>query len=137
MKQNTNVKGQATSKNKPSFLRKLFCLLTVYCLSFLLILLKIDLQEETKPLNKQTYLNSKPINSQPSNKYKERPILTAYLEEINQKEWNIKPLPPRANPLKQIHYPNLNSCHNLPSQLPVDNYPEEDPFLPWTHDIFP
>ena len=132
MNQNNNAKGPTKKQKRTSFLLKICCLLSVYCLSFLLLLLKIDLQEETKlSSNKKLYY------IQP----KKQPILTAYLETINQDEWEIKPLPPRKNAhstkLRQIQYPGLTSCQNLPSQLPVDDYPEEDPFLPWIHDVFP
>ena len=64
----------------------------------------------------------------------ETPTLTAYIEAIDQEEWEVKPLPIRKNAkaskLKKVTYPQLNSCKNLPSQWPVDNYPDEDPFLP-------
>lgn len=89
-----------------------------------------------QPISKKadTYHYNKPEKA-PS------PVLTAYLETIDQDEWKIKPLPIRKNAqaskLKKITYPNLQSCKNLPSQWPVDNYPDDDPFLPWIHDVFP
>lgn len=67
-------------------------------------------------------------------------ILTAYLEPIDRSSWKNKPLPTRtstAEDLKMINFPQLNSCRKLPEQWPVDNYPEDDPFLPWIHDVFP
>ena len=70
----------------------------------------------------------------------QQPILKAYLEPIDQDQWNVKPLPVRtqtAKDLEEVHYPQLNSCSRLPEQWPVDNYPDNDPFLPWIHDVFP
>lgn len=67
-------------------------------------------------------------------------ILQAFLEPIDQNSWEVKPLPERKyqkNDLKVISYPQLSSCSRLTEQWPVDNFPEEDPFLPWIHDVFP
>lgn len=67
-------------------------------------------------------------------------ILKAYLEPIDKSTWNLQPLPVRqvtANDLTLVEYPKLNSCQRLPEQWPVDDYPDEDPFLPWIHDVFP
>lgn len=69
-----------------------------------------------------------------------RRILTAYLEPIDRLSWKIKPLPLRNSThdkLKEVKFPRLDSCRRLPEQWPVDDYPEEDPFLPWIHDVFP
>jgi hypothetical protein len=66
--------------------------------------------------------------------------LKAYIEPVDQNTWNTKPLPIRnVDPenLKVIEFPKLKSCSQLPEQWPVDDYPEEDPFLPWIHDVFP
>lgn len=68
------------------------------------------------------------------------PILTAYLEPIDRATWQNKPLPIRtskASNLKKIQYSRVNSCRRLPEQWPVDDYPDDDPFLPWIHDVFP
>lgn len=67
-------------------------------------------------------------------------ILTAYLESIDESQWAFKPLPVRtstAKDLKEIQFSKVNSCSNLMEQWPVDEYPDEDPFLPWIHDVFP
>ncbi|KAG7346686.1 glycosyltransferase family 92 protein [Nitzschia inconspicua] len=67
-------------------------------------------------------------------------ILTAYLEPIDTSTWDIKPLPVRnvqPEDLTVTRYPKLNSCFKLPEQWPVDDYPDDDPFLPWIHDVFP
>ena len=66
--------------------------------------------------------------------------LTAYLEPTDQRQWQIKPLPPRTSTkddLRKREFPGLNSCSRLPEQWPVDDYPDDDPFLPWIHDVFP
>jgi hypothetical protein len=73
----------------------------------------------------------------------QRRILTAYLElPWTTEQWNAKPLVPRngtsKEDLKIQAYPQLASCRELPSQFPIDNSPcEDDPFLPWIHDVFP
>eukprot|EP00546_Thalassionema_frauenfeldii_P003381 CAMPEP_0178935780 /NCGR_PEP_ID=MMETSP0786-20121207/24748_1 /TAXON_ID=186022 /ORGANISM="Thalassionema frauenfeldii, Strain CCMP 1798" /LENGTH=639 /DNA_ID=CAMNT_0020613991 /DNA_START=370 /DNA_END=2286 /DNA_ORIENTATION=+ len=67
-------------------------------------------------------------------------ILQAFLEPIDQNSWEVQPLPERKyqkNDLKVVSYPQLSSCSRLTEQWPVDNFPEEDPFLPWIHDVFP
>jgi Glycosyltransferase family 92 len=68
-------------------------------------------------------------------------VLKAYVEPIDFKEWETKPLPHRstatADQLEEIAFPKLNSCQRLPEMIPADEYPEHDPFLPWIHDVFP
>jgi hypothetical protein len=67
-------------------------------------------------------------------------ILTAYLESPSTLDHVTRPLPIRnttASLLKKIEFPNVNSCGRLMQDFPVDNYPLEDPFLPWIHDYFP
>eukprot|EP00529_Nitzschia_sp_RCC80_P014678 CAMPEP_0113502182 /NCGR_PEP_ID=MMETSP0014_2-20120614/33398_1 /TAXON_ID=2857 /ORGANISM="Nitzschia sp." /LENGTH=743 /DNA_ID=CAMNT_0000396913 /DNA_START=88 /DNA_END=2315 /DNA_ORIENTATION=+ /assembly_acc=CAM_ASM_000159 len=69
-----------------------------------------------------------------------RKVLKAYIEPIDQTEWEKTPLPLRsttADDLKVVEFPGLSSCNKLPEQWPVDNYPDDDPFLPWIHDVFP
>eukprot|EP00548_Thalassiothrix_antarctica_P014417 CAMPEP_0194178436 /NCGR_PEP_ID=MMETSP0154-20130528/12041_1 /TAXON_ID=1049557 /ORGANISM="Thalassiothrix antarctica, Strain L6-D1" /LENGTH=729 /DNA_ID=CAMNT_0038893391 /DNA_START=14 /DNA_END=2200 /DNA_ORIENTATION=- len=66
--------------------------------------------------------------------------LKAYIEPIDQNSWDIRPLPNRthkAKDLKVLSFPKVSFCSRLTEQWPVDNYPEEDPFLPWIHDVFP
>ena len=71
----------------------------------------------------------------------ERRVLAAYLEPIDQSDWQIKPLPKRnttASSLTEKTYPEVTSCTKLPEQWPVDEPPtDQDPFLPWIHDVFP
>ena len=81
-----------------------------------------------------------PSSGHQHNNIPEDQILTAYVELSNRSTWNSKPLPVRdvkADDLIRIPFPKLNSCSRLPEQLPVDNYPDADPFLPWIHDVFP
>jgi hypothetical protein len=70
-----------------------------------------------------------------------RPTLKAYIEEVNQKDWEKKPLPVRdaqSSKLKVKEYGQVSSCSKLPEQWPVDEPPtDQDPFLPWIHDVFP
>ncbi|VEU36354.1 unnamed protein product [Pseudo-nitzschia multistriata] len=67
-------------------------------------------------------------------------VLTAFVEPIDRSQWQQKPLPKRtstAKDLKAKRFPKVNSCSNLIEQWPADEYPDEDPFLPWIHDVFP
>ena len=70
-----------------------------------------------------------------------RPVLTAYLETVQQSEWSVRPLPVRnttSSELKVHRYPGVNSCSRFAGQFPVDDPPTDiDPFLPWIHDAFP
>jgi len=78
------------------------------------------------------------MNARKSKSIETDGILRAYLEEINQDDWEIKPLPIRnPKPLSVISYPRLNNCSRLPELFPIDDFPDEDPFLPWIHDVFP
>mmetsp|Transcript_29690 Transcript_29690/g.71879 ORF Transcript_29690/g.71879 Transcript_29690/m.71879 type:complete len:706 (+) Transcript_29690:308-2425(+) len=67
-------------------------------------------------------------------------ILRAFLEPLYLDDWETKPLPIRNTTkeiLKVIEYPRVNSCQRLQEQWPIDDYPNDDPFLPWIHDVFP
>ncbi len=69
-------------------------------------------------------------------------VLQAYLEPLNYDDWKIQPLPLRqtakADQLKKISYTRLSSCSKLTQQWPMDDPPtDDDPFLPWIHDVFP
>ena len=83
--------------------------------------------------------------SMPTNKYKQQDssaarMLTAYMEPLETYNITVKPLPPRTSTkddLRKREFPGLNSCSRLPEQWPVDDYPDDDPFLPWIHDVFP
>lgn len=67
-------------------------------------------------------------------------IMTAHLEPVDQEQWVIKPLPVRETTkegLKAVTFPEVNSCSRLMEQIPADTFPDDDPFLPWLHDVFP
>lgn len=69
-------------------------------------------------------------------------VLAAYLEPIDESlhSNSTRPLPLRrwtSVDLEKQEFPRLSSCSRLPEQWPVDEYPENDPFLPWIHDVFP
>lgn len=68
-------------------------------------------------------------------------VLKAFIEPINFNEWEEKPLPIRktasADQLVEVSFPKLNSCQKIPEMIPADQYPEQDTFLPWIHDVFP
>ena len=77
---------------------------------------------------------------QPNKLPRERRILTAYLEPIYREDWTKKPLPIRnttARQLRKVEYPRVNSCRRFLEQFPINDYPNDDPFLPWIHDVFP
>ena len=92
-------------------------------------------------VDKSVYMPIKddpPKDSHPSPEH----VLTAYLEPPNLAEWEQKPLPVRskaqAELLQKREYTRVNSCNKLLLQFPVDDTPaEDDPFLPWIHDVFP
>lgn len=89
-----------------------------------------DPPRETNELHKEPQQQQQP----------QKVVLKAYLEPIDRSQWKVKPLPVRtttAEDLRLVEYPRLNSCQNLPEQWPVDDYPDDDPFLPWIHDVFP
>jgi hypothetical protein len=39
--------------------------------------------------------------------------------------------------LRSVSFPNTNNCTTLMQNFPVDDFPLDDPFLPWIHDYFP
>jgi len=42
-----------------------------------------------------------------------------------------------ASILRSVTFPNTNNCLTLMQDFPIDNFPLEDPYLPWIHDYFP
>ena len=142
-------------RNDSMLCKRVIFFLSIYCLTFLLIILKIDLKslitydnKQKASLNDYLYSNEQESGSIEDMLYSFRKqhndspaVLTAYLEKVDQDEWEINPLPMRKNAksnlLKEIEYKGLNSCSRLTSQWPVDDYPDDDPFLPWIHDVFP
>jgi len=131
-------KGSEMLRKRFGLVRLSICFSMVYGVSILLLLLNNDSfgRNKAKLSSKKVILD----NFLPK-KSEYPPILTAYLEEVDIKDWKKKPLPIRqtanASNLRKILYPALYSCSKLPSQWPVDFYPEGDPFLPWIHDVFP
>ena len=76
----------------------------------------------------------------PSGKNKPRPILTAYLEDASDFDTSTKPIPPRSTEeekLGSVEFPRVQQCSRLFETWPVDDFPLEDPYLPWIHDVFP
>lgn len=66
-------------------------------------------------------------------------ILTLFLESRNSLDETTKPLPIRtttADALKRIEFPEVTSCLDIPRRFPVNQFPDNDPFLPWIHDYF-
>ncbi|KAG7349255.1 glycosyltransferase family 92 protein [Nitzschia inconspicua] len=67
-------------------------------------------------------------------------VMTAYLEHVDQELWKTKPLPMRTTTkqeLSPVIFKEVNSCSRLMEQIPADNFPDDDPYLPWLHDVFP
>ncbi|CAB9507485.1 Pfam:DUF23 [Seminavis robusta] len=70
-------------------------------------------------------------------------MLKAFVEPIDFDEWEQKPLPsPRktatADQLYELHFPKVaGNCQHVPKYIPADEYPDQDTFLPWIHDVFP
>ncbi|GKY99556.1 hypothetical protein MPSEU_000909900 [Mayamaea pseudoterrestris] len=65
-------------------------------------------------------------------------ILTIYAESPSTLDIKTLPLPPRnttAESLTKYTYPKVRNCNSL-EQFPVDDFPNDDPFLPWIHDYF-
>jgi hypothetical protein len=67
-------------------------------------------------------------------------VTTAYLEPIDLIWLDQKPLPPRntsASMLTAVTFPQVTCVQDRVENFPIDDYPTEDPFLPWIHDYFP
>lgn len=76
-------------------------------------------------------------------------VLTAYLEPVDtmpSPDSKVFPLPIRqtsAERLKKVVFPPSVSdkdqtvCSRLMQDFPIDDFPLEDPYLPWIHDYFP
>jgi hypothetical protein len=68
-------------------------------------------------------------------------ILTAYLEPTDSLNTEVSPLPTRNTEsarLKKVTFRmNHDRCSRVMEEFPVDDFPMEDPFLPWIHDYFP
>lgn len=67
-------------------------------------------------------------------------VLTAYLESPDTLNTKATPLPMRetsASNLKKVAFPKVTNCSSIMQDFPIDEYPLQDPFLPWIHDIVP
>jgi len=104
-----------------------------------------DEQDLSKKEDKQTgEVKTHAIKATSGEKVKiEKLKLKAYIEPINQSDWEIKPLPVRhskASELSVLEFNEVSSCKNLHEQWPIDEHKaptNKDPFLPWIHDVFP
>ena len=76
------------------------------------------------------------------NRDKKNLVLTAYLEPpetlIKTRNSDIPFVRnTSASLLRPVRFPNVNNCTTLMQSFPVDDFPLDDPFLPWIHDYFP
>ena len=79
-------------------------------------------------------------NVVPSTIARQRPVMTAYMEDSKTLNFAMKPLPPRTITEQQLtekQFGNVRTCSALLEAFPIDEYPQTDPFLPWIHDVFP
>jgi Glycosyltransferase family 92 len=88
-----------------------------------------------------TTISTKHIKDTPDTKRSPKDlVLTAFLESPNSLDHHATPLRIRkttATELKQVTFPNVRNCSTLMQDFPIDNYPHQDPFLPWIHDMIP
>ena len=64
-------------------------------------------------------------------------VLTAYLEPKRKEDDNIVLIRnTSASILRSVTFPDTNNCSTLMQNFPIDNFPLEDPYLPWIHDYF-
>ena len=142
----------------------LICLVLCYLTAVVTLLTGTHLDPDKKKLSEQvggTRSGGSNTNPVPSSLYRSHQsseyILTAFIEKVDFDTWmKVTPLPNRsreegstatgtftadATKLRVLQYPKVNSCSKLVSQWPVDmeDTPpaEQDPFLPWIHDVFP
>ena len=68
-----------------------------------------------------------------------RPILTTYSEPLSTMKVSSVPFQRNTSSamLHKREYPNVGkSCQTLMEDFPIDEYPMDDPYLPWIHDYF-
>jgi hypothetical protein len=95
------------------------------------------LQREVRPSRIRTEYHKDETNTKRSPKDL---VLTAFLEPPETLNHDVTPLPVRtttATKLMQFTFPNVRNCSTLMQDFPIDNYPHQDPFLPWIHDMIP
>lgn len=68
--------------------------------------------------------------------HEKKKVLTIYMESPSTAEGNTLPVrQPSAEKLQKAEFPEFEmDCSGSAMPLPVDNFPEKDPFLPWLHD---
>jgi hypothetical protein len=96
------------------------------------------------PLSSRIGASDKPQPKQQVHVEEDKNILTIYLEPTTSLPSNTYPLPRRktsAAKLQKKTFPDFQpDCSQpvLASSLdfPIDNFPDDDPFLPWIHDYF-
>jgi hypothetical protein len=136
-----NMAKNSRSPKKRMFSLSSVILYVLVALVFFYIAMMVLIAKHANTINSND-IQTKPLitNSETTSKTNNIRILTAYLEPIDESQWDLKPLPVRtstAKDLKEIPYSKVNSCSNLIEQWPVDEYADADPFLPWIHDVFP
>ena len=65
-------------------------------------------------------------------------VVSLYLESRTSLDVSTQPLPVRqtsAENLRRLNFENLTTCTDLPQTLPVDDFPDDDPWLPWIHTV--
>lgn len=72
--------------------------------------------------------------------YGDGDTMTIFMEPPSTLDTQSRPLPPRrteARLLQARYYPNVTcSPEGMVSNLPIDDFPTDDPYLPWIHDYF-
>lgn len=112
----------------------------VTCASFLLLGFIILVRRILVVLPSHHYELPKHVLGNDKSESTSRPILTAFLEPPNTLDTRTRPLPPRntsATILSRVQYPQVQKCSQMMETWPVDDFPSEDPYLPWIHDVFP
>ncbi len=76
------------------------------------------------------------------NAQKHNLLLTAYLEPPETLSQIANGQDPfirntSSSRLRSVRFPNVSDCKTLMRDFPVDDFPLDDPFLPWIHDYFP
>lgn len=96
----------------------------------------LQLQPEAVPKK----VNGRKLNMEPKTLLLPAVVTTAYLEPIDTDWLEQTPLPSRntsASKLTAVIFPRVSCWQDRVENFPVDEYPREDPFLPWIHDYFP
>jgi len=127
--------GRSSKKPLLSLSSVILCALAFLVSFYVVVMMRIA--SYAKNIQNDNGMQAAPV---PNKMAREKRILTAYLEDIDESQWAQKPLPVRtstAEDLKEVRFSKVNSCSNLIEQWPADEYPDADPFLPWIHDVFP